>query len=86
MVGAGTAEIAGRVLDRDFVRIHEMCAADQHPNRVPGESALDDVDLLADDVHGAGRQIGDGDVRLQPVRLPVQLTLIQTGHIENRLT
>ena len=37
------------------------------------------------DMLGAGRQVGDGDVLLDPVALAVQLALAQAGQVEHRL-
>ena len=52
---------------------------------VAGQLVADDVDLAADHVLGAGGQVGDGDVFLEPVALAVQIPLGETGEIEHRL-
>lgn len=43
------------------------------------------VDLAGDDVIGAGRQIGNGDIGFESVRIPVQLTLIEAGQVKHGL-
>ena len=61
----------GAVVDPDRVLVVENrpVPADQR-DPVAGELVADHVDLAADHVLGAGGQVGDGDVLLDPVALP----------------
>jgi hypothetical protein len=68
----------------DGVRVVEPAGADQHVHVVAGQLAADDVDFPTDHVVGAGEQVGDRDLFLQPVRLPVELALGVTGDVEHR--
>ena len=54
----------------DRVRVDEPAGAGEHRDPVAGQLVADDVDLPADHVLGAGGQVGDGDLVLDPVALP----------------
>src|SRR5689334_16807386 len=73
------------VLEGDRVRVGEPGRALQQPDPVAGQLAADDVDLPADDVLGAGGQVGDRDVLFQPVTLPVHLPLVEAGQVQHGL-
>ena len=85
LVGGGPADPAVAVVDLHRVRVDEMPGAGEHRDPVAGQLAADHVDLPADDVLGAGGQVGDGDLVLDPVALPVHLPLVQAGQVQDRL-
>ena len=76
---------AGDLAQGDGVVVDEPAGAGEQGDVVAGQLVADDVDLAADHVLGAGGQVGDGDVLLDPVTLPVQLALGEAGEIEHRL-
>src|SRR6185437_12008021 len=89
----GDAEVLGRDLARvavaaghlDGGRAGELGRAGDDGDPVAGELAADGVVLAADHVPGAPGQVGDGDVVLDPVALPVHLALVQAGEVEHGL-
>jgi hypothetical protein len=88
---ATLAGLAGRVpvgpvVDLDRIRAGEPAGAGQDRDPVPGQLAADDVALPADHVLRPGRQVGDRDLVLDPVRLAVHLALVQAGEVEHGLT
>jgi hypothetical protein len=75
LLGRGRAQLAAAAVDLHCVRVGEVGGAGQHRDPVPGQLAADHVHLPADHVAGAGGQVGDGDLILDPVALPVHLPL-----------
>src|SRR6202043_3335496 len=75
LVRAGPADPAGAVIDLDQVRVDETARTGQDRDPVPGQLAAHHVHLPADHVTGAGGQVGDGDLVLDPVALPVHFPL-----------
>ena len=73
------------VVHLDRVRVGEPPGAGQDRHPVAGELAAHHVGLPADHVPGAVGQVGDGDLVLDPVALPVHLPLVQAGQVEHRL-
>jgi len=67
------------------VRVDEAAGAGHDRDPVAGQLAAHHVHLTADHVGGPGGQVGDGDLVLDPVALPVHLPLVQTGQVEDRL-
>jgi hypothetical protein len=82
---AGRPDPAGAVVDLQRFRAGEPAHAGQDRDPVAGELAADDVVFPADHVPGAGRQVRDGDVFLDPVARPVHLALVQAGQVEHGL-
>jgi hypothetical protein len=85
VLGADQPFMAGHLAQGDGVGVDETAGSGVEGDVVAGELAADDVDLSADHVLGTGGQVGDGDVLLQPVALPVQIALGETGEVEHRL-
>ena len=77
--------VPGLVDHDEGVRVDELRGADDQRDVVAGELVADDVDLPADHVLGAGGQVGDRDVVLDPVGLAVQLALVEAGQVEHGL-
>ena len=86
LVGGDRLLVAGRRRRTATVcGVDEAAGAGEQGDVVAGQLAADDVDLPADHVLGAGGQVGDGDVVLDPVALAVQLALAEAGEVEHRL-
>ena len=85
LVRAGLAAAARAVVDLHRVRVGEAAGAGQHRDPVAGQLAAHHVHLAADHVAGAGGQVGDGDLVLDPVALPVHLPLVQAGQVQDGL-
>src|SRR6266487_145308 len=60
-----------------------VCESVKYP--VPGQLAAPHVDLAAHHMLGAGGQVRDRDVVLDPVALAVHLPLVQAGEVKHRL-
>ena len=85
VLGGDPVDMVAAVVHLDRVRIREVRRSGDHRHPVTGELAAHHVDLPADHVLGAGGQVGDGDLVLDPVGLPVHLALIYAGEVEHRL-
>ena len=85
LVRGDLAGPAAAVVDLDGVRPDEVARCPDDRDAVAGELAADDVVLPADHVPGPGGQVGDGDLVLDPVRLAVDLALVDAGEVEDRL-
>jgi hypothetical protein len=59
--------------------------AQQQRHPVTRQLVLDDIDFFAHHVSGARGQVTHGDIGFQPIRLTVELALIESGEIENGL-
>src|SRR5580700_7785946 len=85
LVRAGPADPALAAVDLDGVRVEEAAGAGHDRDPVTGELAAYHVHLAADHVGGPLGQVGDGDLVLDPVALPVHLALVQAGQVQDRL-
>ena len=85
VLGADLAQPVVAVVDLYAVRAGESPGAGEDRDAVPGQLAADDIALPADHVLGPGGQVGDGDLVLEPVGLPVHLPLVEAGQVEHRL-
>ena len=81
----GRALAAGGVLDQDGVRVDEPAVALDQIDAVAHQLRPHHVLLLADDVCGAGQQVGGGDLLLDAVAGAVQLALAHAGEVDDRL-
>src|SRR5262249_25991620 len=81
---ADLAQPVVAVVDLDAVRAGESPGTKEDRYPVPGQLAADDIALPADHVLGPGGQVGDGDLVLEPVGLPVHLSLVEAGQVEHR--
>src|ERR1035441_9169749 len=84
-LGRGPADPAVAVVDVHRVRVGETAGAGQDRDPVTGQLAAHHVHLAADHVAGAGGQVADRDVVLDPVARPVHLALVQAGQVQNPL-
>src|SRR4029453_6576563 len=73
------------VVHREGVRIDEGRDAAQQLDTIAQQLGPYDLDLAPDDVLSAGGQVGDGDVALDSVAGPVQITLGHPGQVEHSL-
>ena len=73
------------VLDQHGVLVDEAAVPDVELDAVAHQLAADHVDFLADDVLGAGQQVGGGDLLLDAVAGAVELTLAHAGEVDDRL-
>ena len=85
LVRGGPADPALAAVHFHGVRVEEAARAGHGRDPVAGQLAAHHVHLAADHVGGPGGQVGDGDLVLDPVALPVHLPLVQAGQVENRL-
>ena len=85
LVRGGPADPAVAAVDLHRVRVEEAARAGHGRDPVTGQLAAHHVHLPADHVAGAGGQVGDGDLVLDPVALPVHLPLVEAGQVEDRL-
>ena len=85
VLGADLARPAVAVIDLDGVRAGEARGPGEDRDPVAGQLAAHHVVLPADHVLGPGGQVGDGDLVLDPVALPVHLPLVQAGQVQHRL-
>ena len=74
------------VLDQHGVRVDEPAVALDQIDAVAHQLRSDHVLLLADDVRGAGQQVGGGDLLLDAVAGAVQLALAHAGEVDDGLT
>src|SRR5215210_5701424 len=68
------------------MRILEARRPRQDLDPVASELRADDVDLALDHPARAHRQVLDRDLLLDPVALPVDIALAQTGEVDDRFT
>src|SRR6266498_3891667 len=85
LVRADAAQPALAVVDLDRVRPGEPGGAGDDADPVACQLAADHVVFPADHVLRARRQVGDGDLVLHPVALPVHFPLVEAGEVEHGL-
>ena len=85
LVGAGLTAPAVAGVDLHRVRVDEGTGTGQDRDPVARQLAAHHVHLTAHHVLGAGSQVGDGDLVLDPVSLPVHLPLVEAGQVEDGL-
>jgi hypothetical protein len=85
LVGGDLAAAPAAVVDLDRVGTDEVGVAADDGDAVAAELVADDVALPADHVGGPAGQVGHRDFVLDPVRLTVDLPLVDAGEIENGL-
>jgi len=68
-----------------MIRSGERAGARDDRDPVAGQLSADHVVFPDDHVRGARGQVGDGDLVLDSVRLPVDLPLVDTGEVKDRL-
>ena len=85
LLGGHPAQPPAAVIDLQLVRVGERRSSGQDRHPVAGQLAAHDIHFPADHVAGPGGQVGDGDLVLEPVALPVHLPLVDAGEVEHRL-
>ena len=85
LVRADPVDPAVAAVDLHGVRVEETAGAGHGRDPVTGKLAAHHFHLTADHMGGTGGQVGDGDLVLDPVALPVYLALVHAGQVEDRL-
>jgi hypothetical protein len=83
--GDGVVVTAGGTVHGDGVRIVEVRRAAEDVDVVAQQLVADDLHLAPDDVRGAGQQVADRDVGLDPVTGAVHVALREPGQVQHGL-